>query len=109
MILSKRLVLSLTLALAIAVAPGCSSFKKKSSEAELDGDVGAQGSESPTPPTALSRTEAHLRARQIGRVTYNLWFGLDANHSDFEGRAVVSFDLRAQAKDLSKTLTMDFE
>lgn len=45
-------------------------------------------------PTALSHELAWLRARQLGQVSYVLWFGLDEEHDDYEGRAVIRFELR---------------
>lgn len=58
---------------------------------------------SPSPPegvrpTALSHELAWLRARQLGQISYVLWFGLDEDHDDYEGRVVINFDL----KDLKK-------
>ncbi|MDR3607306.1 MAG: aminopeptidase N [Oligoflexia bacterium] len=52
-------------------------------------------------PTALSRELAWLRTRQIAQVAYNLWFGIDAEHEDFEGRVVANFELRDLKKSLS--------
>jgi aminopeptidase N len=53
-----------------------------------------------TRPTALSREMAWLRAHQISQVSYSLWFGVDEDHDDYEGRVVVNFEL----KDLKKSL-----
>ncbi|MCM2324235.1 MAG: ERAP1-like C-terminal domain-containing protein [Oligoflexia bacterium] len=61
------------------------------------------------PRSTLTHEEAQTRSRQILRPTYNLWFGLDADHDDYEGRAVINFDLRPKARDASKTVFLDFE
>lgn len=65
-------------------------------------------------PGSLSYEEAALRTKQIARPTYTLWFGFDKTTKTnpgetFEGRAVLNFELRAKAKNLSKTLFIDFE
>jgi aminopeptidase N len=54
-------------------------------------------------PNVLSREMAWLRARQLGKVTYVLWFGLDNASENYEGRVVANFEL----KDLKKSVTPD--
>ncbi|MFL5812515.1 MAG: aminopeptidase N [Bdellovibrionia bacterium] len=54
-------------------------------------------------PNSLSREMAWLRAHQLGKVTYVLWFGLDSASENYEGRVVANFEL----KDLKKTIPAD--
>lgn len=89
----------------IALSPACSTSKKKDASIEAEG--GLQGS--PPRPTAITREMAHLRAKQIAHPTYNLWFGLDDIHEDYEGRAVIHFELKPKGHELSKKLLIDFE
>lgn len=51
-------------------------------------------------PNSLSREMAWLRAHQLGKVNYVLWFGLDDSSENYEGRVVANFEL----KDLKKTI-----
>jgi aminopeptidase N len=46
---------------------------------------------------------AWLRAHQLGKVTYVLWFGLDEASENYEGRVVANFEL----KDLKKSIPAD--
>jgi aminopeptidase N len=89
----------------LALAPACSTSKKKDASIEAEG--GAQGG--PIRPTAITREMAHLRAKQISHPTYNLWFGLDDIHEDYEGRAVIQFEFKSKGQELSKKLLIDFE
>jgi aminopeptidase N len=76
-----------------------------------------------TPPTAeakpavnsaslagipLTKDEAFARSKQVAHVTYGLWFGLEDEHQDFEGRSVVTFELRTKAKDHGRDIFLDF-
>lgn len=54
----------------------------------------------------LTKDAAALRAKQIGSVSYTLWFGLDATHTDYQGRAVINFNLKS--KEASSELLVDF-
>jgi len=56
---------------------------------------------------SLSRDTAALRARLITRVSYTLWFGLDEQYDDFQGRTVIRFDLREKAKNTASVLPVD--
>jgi aminopeptidase N len=56
----------------------------------------------------LTKDEAVARAKQVAHVTYGLWFGLEDEHQDFEGRAVVTFELRTKARDHGKDIFLDF-
>jgi len=58
---------------------------------------------------SLSQEEATLRAKQVARPNYHLWFGLNAESTAYEGRAVLNFELLPKAKDLSDTLFIDFQ
>lgn len=62
-----------------------------------------------TRPSALSREMAAQRSRQISRISYTLWFGLDPNRSQFEGRTIIRFELRQKAKDVGKKMLIDLE
>lgn len=57
----------------------------------------------------LTREEAANRFRQVAHVHYNLWFGLDSTHEDFDGRAVVGFEVRAKAKDYGAEIFVDLD
>jgi len=46
----------------------------------------------------LTREMASARARQVHNVSYDLWFGLDADQEDYQGRAVIDFDLDENAE-----------
>jgi aminopeptidase N len=59
-------------------------------------------------PNGLTHEEAMIRSKQIAHVTYELWFGLEDVHSDYEGRAVVNFELRPKAHEHGKSLFLDF-
>lgn len=79
-------------------------------------------------PTALSRAAAWLRAHQLGKLNYTLWFGLEDQADTYEGRVVVNFELKdlkkallgngakeiqkeipKEIKDLSDIIALDFE
>jgi aminopeptidase N len=48
---------------------------------------------------------ASARARQVSGVSYALWFGLDADRGEYDGRVAIRFDL---AKDAAGDLLVDF-
>ncbi|MBC7693656.1 MAG: aminopeptidase N [Methylotenera sp.] len=56
----------------------------------------------------LTREQAMVRSKQIQRVSYNLWFDLDNQHEDFQGRTVINFEVREKYRSLSKDLLLDF-
>ena len=58
--------------------------------------------------TELARETAAARSRQIANVSYTLWFGLDEEHEDYQGRVVISFMLKEKARSVSSTLPVDF-
>ncbi|MCM2278479.1 MAG: aminopeptidase N [Oligoflexia bacterium] len=93
----------------LLLAFSCASPSPGGSDRSNEARPPTPGASAPALPDTLSFEEAHARARQIQRPTYNLWLGLDAEHSDFEGRAVINFDLRNKAKDFGKTLFLEFE
>jgi aminopeptidase N len=102
----SRIVRSASAALLAAVfATGCSAPKVK--DATVEAEAGKQTA--PLRPTSLTREAAHLRSKQISHVTYTLWFGLDDQHDDYEGRAVINFELKPKAQDLAKQLVIDLE
>ncbi|MEO7163878.1 MAG: hypothetical protein ABI041_13245, partial [Bdellovibrionia bacterium] len=61
----------------------------------------------PAPP--LTQEAALLRSRQIGRITYSLWFALGTQSPDFLGRTTIRFELKPKAQDHSKIIPIDFE
>ena len=89
----------LTLVTAAILAAGCagSNAAKSYDPRTASATPGKPG----VPPTALTRELAWLRAHQVSQVSYVLWFGVDEEHEDFDGRAVVNFELR----DLRRSLT----
>src|SRR5262245_23981701 len=54
----------------------------------------------------LTREMAAARAGQLSRVSYALWFGLDAEAAEYQGRVAIGFEL---AKDAEGDLLVDFE
>lgn len=58
--------------------------------------------------SALTREAAMFRARQIHKITYQLWLSLDEHSEDFQGRAKLIFDLRENAFSMTKSLRLDF-
>ena len=56
----------------------------------------------------LTHEEAQSRFKQIAHVTYGLWFGLDRDNEDYEGRVSINFEVRAKAKDHGRDLFLDF-
>lgn len=68
--------------------------------------AGAGAKDQRQPP--LTQEEAIARFRQISHVAYTLWFGLNDESTSFDGRTVVTFDLRPKARDAGKTVFLDF-
>jgi aminopeptidase N len=89
---------------------GCSSAPSSATEPSstnhAQGQANAQRHE--FTPVPLTKEEAANRFKQIAHVTYGLWFGLEGEHPDYEGRAVVNFDLKPKAKEHGKSLFVDF-
>ena len=93
----------------VGLLAGCSSTESRKEIADAD-SLAAEGIlNGPKRPTALSRQDALARFKQISRVSYTLWFGLDEESKDFQGRAILLFDLKLKAKDVSDTLQIDLE
>lgn len=44
----------------------------------------------------LTEDEARSRSRQVSQVRYGLFFGIDGNHDEYEGRAVIQFFWRGR-------------
>lgn len=59
------------------------------------------------PRRQLTEDEARSRNRQVTQVRYSLFFGVDGEHEDFEGRVVVSFFWRGR-NGSQHPLFMDF-
>ncbi len=57
----------------------------------------------------LKEEEALIRSRQIGKVSYGLWFGLNEVREDYEGRTVIQFYLHDKVENLSPEVFVDFE
>lgn len=57
---------------------------------------------------ALTREVAIQRRRLLSNVAYALWFGLDESHEDYQGRAVIRFEVRSRGRELSQPLALDF-
>ncbi len=59
--------------------------------------------------TPLQQREAEIRAQQVYRINTRLWFGFDGSDDDYDGRAVLHFDLRPGADQASPELFIDFD
>jgi aminopeptidase N len=92
--------------LAVLALSGCSSSPTKptSSAATAKTPVGAEFT-----PTPLTKDEAFTRSKQVGHPAYELWFGLNTDPEDYEGRVVVGFDLKPKATDHGSNLFIDFQ
>lgn len=91
-------------AVSLGVLAACTSLPLKTTSSHEEAQNFSQ-----TKAGSLSYEEASLRTKQVARPTYTLWFGFDENSKIYEGRIVLSFELRPKAKTLSKTLFIDFE
>lgn len=58
--------------------------------------------------SVLTREQAMHRSKQVQRITYNLWFGLDENEDGFQGRTTIRFDLKDRADEFDNRLRIDF-
>ena len=85
----------------------CSTAGKNSESQSVEAEGGKVTEK--IPPTALSRADAAIRSHQVAHVSYVLWFGLDGNHEDYEGRTVINFELKSKAKEHGRKLALDFE
>lgn len=106
---------------------GCSTTPRNS--ASTRDDLGSMSSGVAIRPEALSHEMAWVRAHQIGKLHYILWFGLEDQSDTYEGRVVVNFELKdlkkaifgnspkdsspkelpKQIQELSETIALDFE
>jgi len=102
--LAQRLFFTAVTSFLIFFATACSSLSTQTNAKnnQLSNSV-LDGKES-----VLTREQAMYRARQIGNMTYNLWFGLDEEHLDFQERSIIRFELKPAGKDLLSTLRLDF-
>jgi len=57
----------------------------------------------------LKREDAISRAKHVSQVSYQLWFDLDGSAPEFEGRAVIQFELRLPQKGAARGIFLDFE
>lgn len=99
--LIRGLILSVSLAITLALLAGCSTAKN-----------GSRRDYTPTPPSSKrsnldSLESAVARAHQIGKIRYSLWFGLDGAHEEFEGRAVIQFEVKERAELEGKSTFID--
>ena len=94
---------------------GCSSKTKKpdsidAAKAQSEGHTANQATTHDfISLRMLTRDQAAIRSKQVFSPSYVVWLGLDANHSDFQARVVVLFNLREKADTFSKKLFLDFE
>ena len=63
----------------------------------------------PLRPLALSHEMAANRFKQVTNASYTLWFGLDSQGNDFQGRTVVRFELKPKAREFGSKLEIDLE
>jgi aminopeptidase N len=56
----------------------------------------------------LTRESAMYRSRQIHKITYSLWFAVDATSEEFSGRTKILFDVRENAFANINKLRVDF-
>ena len=80
----------------IPFAPGC---------AHPGRDAAFRSSEVRPPLTAQ---EAGARAKQVGKVRYALWFSIDGEAPEFEGRAVIQFHWKGAKAGDGDPLFLDF-
>src|SRR5690349_10031957 len=58
---------------------------------------------------ALTREEAQARFKQVKQVAYKLDLTLGEVEPEFQGKVVITFELRPNAKDHGKKIALDFE
>lgn len=63
----------------------------------------------PPPNVPLTRGAAATRAKQVEKVSYGLWFGLDEDKLTFNGRTKINFTLKQGAAKASKDLFIDLD
>jgi aminopeptidase N len=87
----------------VALAACASSSRSKDYSPRPAPTAPATTGSTGAPPTELTRELAWLRTRQVSQVSYGLWFGIgdEEEHDDFDGRAVVNFELRDLRRSLS--------
>ncbi|MGH3113072.1 MAG: aminopeptidase N, partial [Gaiellaceae bacterium] len=68
---------------------------------QASGEPAGESSSSP-----LTREMALARAREVSRVSYALWFALDAKGEEYQGRVAIGFELAERAEG---DLLVDFE
>ena len=65
--------------------------------------------EPPSLPTALKRSEAALRSKQVTHISYRLEFVLNEKLPEFEGLTSIRFDLKPKSSSLKKPILLDLE
>lgn len=58
---------------------------------------------------SLSHEAAVTRFKQISGVSYTLWFGLNSQDHEFQGRTVIRFELKPKAREQGNKVILDFE
>ena len=99
----KKRMRSLLLVCALLLSACATSPNKSTPAAASDTPKSTQIAAKP-----LAHEEAQSRFKQIAHVTYGLWFGLDKDNEDYEGRASIGFEVRPKAKDHGRDLFLDF-
>ncbi len=84
------------------LANGCASSPSSNGAPRVSADAHTGKS------SILPREAAMYRSRQVHKVTYQLWFGVDETGTEFGGRTKILFDLRENAFQNVKKLRVDF-
>src|SRR5262249_45379378 len=90
----------LSFSLLITAALGCAGAAKS-------GDREAAAKKSAVTAAALTLEEATQRAAEVSDVHYRLWFGMDTDRTEFDGRTEISFQFLPRAG--QSELSLDFE
>jgi aminopeptidase N len=108
---SPRLGLGLIAVFALTSCSGNVIHKDDKNKKDLESatSVSATNSSPHFSTLSLTREEALQRFRQIGRVSYSLWFSLGAENSDFLGRTTIRFELKSKAQEYGPVIPIDFE
>ncbi len=80
----------------------CASTPKPGAEQKITADA------APGKSSLLPLETAMFRSRQLHKLTYQLWFGVDETGDTFTGRTKILFDLRENAFAQVKKLRLDF-
>lgn len=88
------------LALALFTITGCASAPKNEPRVGANAQAGKS--------SVLPRETAMFRSRQIHKLAYQLWFGVEDTSDEFTGRAKILFDIRDNAFANVKHIRLDF-